>query len=953
MSVHPKLLAAVALCTAFSFGAIAQPVKRPAVPAKSKALTLTGPTQNHALPIDTAVIIGKLPNGLTYYIRRNTEPKKRAELYLVNKAGSLLETDAQQGLAHFTEHMAFNGTRDFPKNELVDYLQKSGIRFGADLNAYTSFDQTVYQLPVPTDSASVFQRGFTILANWAGELTFDPTEINSERGVVLEEERQRGKNAQQRLQQQILPVLLNNSRWAQRLPIGKVDILKNFQPETIKSFYHDWYRPDLQAVIAVGDFDPKQVEQLIKQNFSALKNPPHEKKYVTYPVPPTPGTMVKIATDKEFPYTIAEIIIKHPETVVRTTDDYLQSIKNTLFNQMMNARLSELVQQANPPYLFAQASYGGFSGNLDAFTTIAVAKTAGDLKNALTAAIAETERVRKFGFTETELARARQAALTQMENAWKERNKTPSSRFVNEYQENYLKGEGIPGIDYEYTFYKAHINSIKLAEINALTHKFISNQNRDVVVEAPDKDKAQLPAEKTLLSWISTAGAGVTPYVDKVSKKPLIDKLPPAGTVTAKQTDAVVGTTTLTLSNGIKVVLKPTDFKNDEIIIRARSFGGTSQAAGPDFESARLASEVVGASGIADLSQIELDKKLSGKNVSVSPVIGDISQGINASSSVNDLETAFQLIYLYFTQPRKDDAIWKSTLTQGKALLANKSLDPTSVFRDTIIKVMSQGNLRQMPLTAADYDQAKLDKAYEFYKHTFANAGTFTFDIVGSFNPETITQLINKYLGALPATPAAATYKNLTSPVPTGTFTKTVYKGVGDKSTVQLVYSGNYEYNEANNLQLDALEEVLNIKLIERLREKEGGVYSPGVSVSYNKVPTGTYKIYVYFTCAPANADKLIAATLDEVGKIKQNGAEPTDIQKFKAEQTRTYEVSLKENSFWADALYRSWLNNESPDTVPGYLKTLDQVTVQSTKATANSYLSGNLIKFILLPEKK
>jgi zinc protease len=363
-------VAALALLMA-SGGAFAQVKKKPLA---HKPTTVASTNDGDLLPVDHNVIIGKLPNGLTYYIRANAEPRNRAQLYLVNKVGSVLETDAQQGLAHFTEHMSFDGTRDFPKNQLVDYLQKSGVKFGADLNAATTFDETVYELPLPTDSTAVFERGFNILANWAGYDTFDPAELDRERGVVLEEARQRGKNAQERLQQQIYPVLLNNSRYATRLPIGKEEIIKTVSADVIREFYHDWYRPDLQAVIVVGDFDPKRVEELIKQNFSSLKNPSVEKPRIIYNDPPSPGTSIVVATDKEFPYTLAEIIVKHPETVVKTGSQYLQGVRVALFNQMLNARIGELSQKRNPPFLFGQASYGPFLGRQDAFITVAVSK---------------------------------------------------------------------------------------------------------------------------------------------------------------------------------------------------------------------------------------------------------------------------------------------------------------------------------------------------------------------------------------------------------------------------------------------------------------------------------------------------------------------------------------------------------------------------------------------------
>ncbi|MDB5124931.1 MAG: peptidase [Mucilaginibacter sp.] len=949
-----KKIAITALAFIFlTVGAFAQVKRKPAPSHKIKPGATAEQLSGNILPVDPNVIIGKLPNGLTYYIRKNAEPKNRAELYLVSKAGSVLEADDQQGLAHFTEHMAFNGTRDYPKNQLVDYLQKSGIKFGADLNAFTSFDETVYQLPIPTDSIKTFEKGFNILANWAGYQAFDPKEIDAERGVVLEEARLRGKNAQERLSLQTLPVLLNNSRYAQRLPIGKEDILKTFKSETIKSFYHDWYRPDLEAVIAVGDFDPKRVEQLISENFSSLTNPPGEKPRIKYTVPATPGTAVKIATDKEYPYTIAEIIVKHPGTIARTTADYMQNIRIQLFNQMLNARLGELLQKANPPFLFGQASYGGFIGKLDAFTTFAVAKPGG-LETAVKAAVAETERARQFGFTLTELERAKQTALLGIDNAYKERDKTPSVHFVNEYQRNFLTGEAMPGVSYEYNFYVNNIGRITLAEINAMAGKFISDQNRVVIVEAPDKEKDKLPNEKTLLDWISAGGKNIKPYIDNTVDKPLLDKLPAPGKVISEQADSAIATTTIVLSNGVKVILKPTEFKNDQVLINGYRFGGTSLANDQDYTSASMAGGIVGSSGISEFTQVQLDKMMSGKNVSVSPYISDITEGISANATPKDFETAMQLIYLYFTRPRKDADIWQSNLSQTKSLLANRSLDPGSVFQDTISATMSNHNLRGMVVNMARLNAASLDKAYSFYKDRFADANGFIFTIVGSFKVETIKPYLEAYLGSLPSTNGKETYNNLHIQPPAGRITKTVTKGIGDKSSVQLVFSGDYDYNEANNIQIDALEEILQIKLDERLREKESGTYSPGVRASYKKIPSGRYSFTISFQCAPANVDKLVAAALEEINTIKQNGAIATDIEKFKAQEARSTQVQLKENFFWAGYLGAASQNQDNPDDILNHVNSLNNVTVQSTKDAANKYLGGNnLIKFILMPEKK
>jgi len=952
MNFTHKISAAALALLIISGGVSAQQVKKKPAAAQKPTAT-TQQARNGVLPTDPNLLTGKLPNGLTYYIRKNSEPKNRATLYLVNKVGSVLEADDQQGLAHFTEHMAFNGTRDFPKNDLVDYLQKSGVKFGADLNAYTSFDETVYQLPVPTDSPKVFHKAFNILANWAAFQTLDPKEINDERGVVLEEERMGGKNAQERLRNQTLPVLLNNSRYAQRLPIGKEDLLKTFQPEAISRFYHDWYRPDLQAVVAVGDFDPLEVLALIKFNFSSLTNPAIEKPRPYYDVPPTPGTVVKIATDKEFPYTLAEIVVKHPQTITKTRADFMQSIRIQLFNQMLNDRIGELLQKSNPPFLFGQSSYGGFTGRQDAFTTLAVAKP-GELEAAVKAAVAETERVRQFGFTLTELERAKQNALLAIDNAYKERDKTQSAYFANEYQQSFLTGTAIPGISFEYNFYIDNIGKITLAELNAMAAKFVSDQNRVIIVEAPDKEKDKLPNEKTILDWISAAGQNLKPYIDITNDKPLLDKLPVAGKITATQADSAIETTTITLSNGVKVILKPTQFKNDQILINGYSFGGTSLASDQDFTSADMASGVIGGSGIADFTQAQLDKKLAGKNVSVSPYISDVAEGISATTTPRDFETAMQLIYLYFTHPRKDADIWQSNVNQTKSLLANRSLDPGSVFADTVSAVLSNHNFRGMVITPERLSTASLDKAYAFYQDRFADASGFVFTLVGNFDIKVIEPYLEAYLGSLPSTNRKETYKNLGIHPPAGQITKTVNKGIGDKSIVELVFSGNYDYNEDNNVQMDALESILQIKLDQRLREKEAQVYSPGVKASYKKVPEGIYSFTIYFECAPANVDKLISATMEEINNIKQNGALPIDVEKATVQDARSTQVQLKQNIFWAGYLGSTSQNQQDPDAILRHVGDLANVTVQSTKDAANKYLSGdNLIKLILLPDKK
>ncbi|RXF71803.1 M16 family metallopeptidase [Arcticibacter tournemirensis] len=924
------------------------------VQAQPSLKTKTGPVINsEVLPLDTAIKVGKLKNGFTYYIRRNTEPKERVQLYLATKAGSILENEQQLGLAHFMEHMSFNGTKNFPKNELVNYLQKSGVRFGADLNAYTSFDETVYQLPLPTDDPELFKNGMQIMRDWAQDALLDPSEIDKERGVILEEKRL-GKGAQERMQNKYLPMLFNNSRYAKRLPIGTEEVLKNFKPEAIRQFYKDWYRPDLQALIVVGDVNVAQVEKMIISLFSDLKNPVKPLSRTKYTIPLLNKNQFIAVTDKEMPYTVAQVMVKHPAADLKTTGDMRNSIVRTLYNLMISARFSELMKQANPPFLQGGSSIGDFMAGLDVASAFVVAKP-GELESGFKAVYTEIERARNFGFVATELERAKQSYMTSMEAAYKEKDKTSSENYVQEYLRLFLQEEASPGIDYEYNFAKNTIGGISLEEVNGLTAKYLTDVNRDVIIMAPEKETATLPVEATVNAWIQAVKqSNITAYSDQVSDKPLLAVKPTAGKVVSEKKIGAIGVTELTLSNGVKVVLKPTDFKNDEILINAFSPGGTSLYSDADYQSASSASSLVARSGISEFNSIQLPKLLTGKRVSVTPYISERAEGISAFSAPKDLETALQLVYLYFTQPRKDEEIFKSVIQQQKGALANRENDPNSVFSDTISAVLGNYNIRRTGPTLSKIEQIDLEKAYSIYKDRFADASDFTFTFVGSFKDQEIRPLLEQYLGALPSSKRKEEAKDLGIYPPAGEITKNVYKGQEDKATVRLIFSGDYKYSDENNNRLDALAEVLQIKLIERLREEESGVYSPGAGASYSKNPRNRYSVTVAFGCAPANVDKLVNATLDEINKIKQNGAQAGDIEKYVAEERRTTETQLKQNGFWAGYLTSNYQLNEDPLKILTYLDSLKKITPESLKTAANEYLSGsNLIKFVLLPEKK
>ena len=907
---------------------------------------------SETIPLDPAVRVGKLPNGFTYYIRKNVEPKNRVQLYLANKIGSIMENDDQRGLAHFMEHMGFNGTKNFPKNDLVNYLQKAGVRFGADLNAYTSFDETVYQLPIPSDDPEVLKNGIQIMRDWAQDATLDPTEIDKERGVVLEEKRL-GKGAQQRMQDKYLPMLFNNSRYSDRLPIGTEEVLKNFSAETIKQFYKDWYRPDLQALIVVGDIDVDAMEQTIKAKFSDLKNPVKPRERTQYAISLINKNQFISVTDKEFPVSVAQVMIKHPESKLITTTDYRNSIIRSLFNSMIATRFGDLSKQADPPFLQAGAAISGFLAGLDMYNVFVVAKP-GEMERGFKAILTETERVKRFGFTQSELDRAKQSYLTNMESAYKEKDKTPSESLVNEYLRNFLEQEASPGIEYEYKMANSMTGGISLDDLNNLAKTYITDLNRDVILMGPEKDKDNLPDEAKIESWISNIKqSNITAYVDQSSDKPLLSANLTGAKVVSESTIPEIGVSEFKLSNGVRVILKPTDFKNDEISFSAFSPGGSSLYSDADFQSAQYATAIIRSGGLGEFNAVQLPKLLSGKRASVSPYIAERSEGISGLTSPKDLETALQLTYLYFTQPRKDAETFKGLIAQQKGGLANRGNDPNSVFADSVAAILGNYNVRRTGPTIEKINQVSLDRAFDIYKDRFADASDFTFVFVGSFKPEEIKPMLQKYLGSLPGNNRKESARDLGIKIPGGKIDKKVYKGQEPKASVRLVFSGDYTWSQKHNNQLDALAEVLSIKLIERLREDEGGVYGVGARASYSKFPKSRYSFSISFGCAPENVEKLISSTLDEINKIRVNGALKTDIEKFIAEETRSTETQLKDNGFWLGYLSNQIQNEDEPKQILTYLESLKELNPEALKATVQYRLNpDNFIRIVLLPEK-
>ncbi|WP_435355494.1 M16 family metallopeptidase [Emticicia sp. SJ17W-69] len=911
---------------------------------------------NIPIPNNPAVRVGTLKNGLKYYVLKNSEPKNRMELRLVVNAGSVLETDAQQGLAHFMEHMNFNGTKDFPKNELVNFLQKSGMKFGADLNASTSFDETIYQLQVPTDSAKLFERSFQILADWSSYATLDTAEINKERGIILEEERARGKNAQSRIQQKLLPILFNNSRYSQRIPIGKVDILKTFKPEEIVKFYKDWYRTDLMAVVAVGDFDPDKVENLIKEKFSPIKASKNGPKRTKYEIPASAGTQAYQILDKEIPQSTFQMIVRLPREKTLTQNDYRTDIAESLYNQMISTRLQEASKKPNAPFVFAIMGYSQFLAGLDVFQTVVLPKNADGMEAAIKAMIDEQERLKRFGFTKGELERAKKEYFVGVEKSFKEKDKTKSATFVNGLVQNYLQGSAYTDADFRYEFAKSHLEGITVEEVNAITGKIMKEENRVGLIVGSEKDKEKLPNEAKLIELINFKNPDLKPYEDEAVLTPILEKIPEGTKVVSEKKIEEIGVTELVFANGVKVALKPTNFKNDQIAFSASSKGGTSLYSDADYFSAELASTIVSQGGVSKLSDNQLDKALAGKVVQVYTYINELTEGVGGNTSPKDLETALQLMYAYVTQPRRDDEVVKSFLKNEKELMANalKTLTPEKVFGDSVTTTLYQNHFRRRPSMPEDIDKVNIDRAIEIYKERFADFSDFTFVFVGSFEVEKIKPLLEKYIGGLPSTKRQESFKDLNISKVKGKVEKSIYKGLEDKARVSLQFNGDFGYSEEELVNLDALAEVLDIKLTEKLREEAGGVYTPSIRSSYEKLPKATYNLTISFGCSPANVDKLVKITLDEIAKIKANGPEKVDVEKVTAEEKREVELQLKENGFWNSYLLDQYADGQDLNFINRYQSQLiDKISVESIKKAANQFCAENFAKFVLLPEKK
>jgi zinc protease len=938
--------------TATSFAGAQQPA--PGATTRSNPASTAAATAplTATIPVDPQVTTGRFANGLRYYIRTNKKPEKRAELRLVVNAGSILEERDQSGLAHFVEHMAFNGTKHFPKQETVKFLESIGMRFGPSVNAFTSFDETVYMLEVPTDKPEVLDKAFLILEDWAHNVSFEPAEIDKERGVITEEWRLR-RGAGARMQDKQFPILLKGSRYAERLPIGNMEVIQSFKHDRLKKFYTDWYRPELMAVVAVGDFDRAAIEALVKNHFGSIPKSPATKLRPSYNVPPQPGTLFAIATDKEASSTSVAVYSKMPPRDQTTVGAYRRQIVERLFSGMLSQRFAEIAQKPDAPFLGASAGRGQFVRTAEVSSMSAGVKEEG-IERGLEALFTEGERVVRFGFTATELDRQKRNIMRGLERAVAEKANQPSAPLADEYTRNFTDKEPIPGIEYEAALHERFLPGITLAEINALARDWVPDQNRVVLVNAPEKPGLAIPDPAQLTAVIASATRkDLTAYVDAVDSQPLLDPLPAPGAIAKTATKPAFGITEWELTNGVKVVLKPTDFKEDEVLFRAVSPGGTSLASDADFIAASTAAQVISRSGLAKFSSVDLQKMLTGKVASARPFISETDEGLQGSASRKDLDTMFQLIYLTFTQPRADPAMFNVITTATKSALANQKASPDFAFAEALNDILSQKHPRARMMSLELVDQMNLDKSLAFYKDRFSDASDFTFVFVGSFNPDTLKPLVEQYLGALPATHRQETWKDVGIKRPTGVIEKRVDKGLEPKSRAQLVFSGPFHYDQVQRVAIRAMAQALEVRLRESLREDLGGTYSVSASANYSKIPREEYTVGISFGCSPDRTEELVKSVFNEIEQFKTNG--PTDKQVADVKETflRDQETNMKQNGYLLTQIALRYEYQEDLDSLFNMADFYNKIDAAMIREAARLYLkTDNFVKVTLFPEK-
>ncbi len=899
---------------------------------------------------DPEVRVGTLPNGLTYMIRHNAKPAGRVELRLAVNVGSVLEADDQQGLAHLLEHMAFNGTERFEKQEIVNYLQRIGMRFGPDLNAYTSFDETVYMLQVPTDSDDAVRTGFEILRDWAFGVLNEDEEIAKERGVVIEEWRLR-RGADQRIRDRHLPVLFKDSRYADRLPIGTIEVLETFEPQRVRDFYADWYRPDLMGVLVVGDLEPDAAERLIREQFGdrpAAKEP-REREY--FPMPDHGETLVSVATDPEATDSSVGVYFKHEPRTDRTESDYRQSVVENLFVAMLNTRFDELRQRSDAPFVSASGYYGNWVRTAAFFGLSAQVPDNGILPG-LEALLAEAERVRRHGFMPAELERAKAAHLSAVRRAYNERDTTESRQLIGGYVRDYLWSAPSLAIGDEMALTERMLPAITLEDVNALAGRLMESPNRIVLASGPDKDGVYMPEEAEILARLARMGElELAAWDDDLESAPLLAALPPPGFIVGEDRIEELGVTTWRLSNGARVVLKPTEFKQDQILLHAFRAGGSSVAADEQFIPASSAAQVVDACGLGDFSRVQLQKLLAGRTVSVVPYIEELKEGVRGESVPADLGVLFDLVHLSFTAPREDADAFASLQKRLRADLENRLASPEAAFGDQVVEIMSGNHPRRKPWTPETVDEMDMEASLDFYRGRFSDASEFTFVLVGNLDLAALRPLVESHLASLPSTRRGHDWRDVGVRTPEGEIELIAHLGMEPKAQVLKAFSGPFEWTYAERHALRSMLDALNILLREEIREKMSGTYSIYSYPQIEQYPRGEYTVWIAFGCDPAQAEVLSAAVDRLLARVAEEPVEESYVVKVRQSQLREREVQLERNEFWSYVLSAYLWSGEDPLILLDFPSYVEGVSAEGIREAAKRFLgTENHAEFRLLP---
>lgn len=905
------------------------------------------------LPRDTTARVGRLSNGLTFYILPNAEPPDRAELRLAVDVGSVVEDADQQGLAHFLEHMAFNGTESFPPGELVDYLERTGMRFGPHVNAYTGFDETVYRLTLPTDTAGVLETGLEVMRDWAGGMLLDPAEIDRERGVVVEEWRL-GRGAGARVRDRHLPVLFRRSRYARRLPIGDPGIVRTFRPETLRRFYRDWYRPDLMAVVVVGDVDPDSVERVIRARFGTLPAVPQEARRHRrrYDLPVPAETRVAVAADPELSRATVTLARVAEARRQRTVGDYRRRIVESLVTGMLSDRLSERVQQPDAPFLGVSSYTGSLLRSADAQMLTAEADAAG-VERALAALAEESRRAALHGFTRAELAREKSEVARAWDRIYVERERATSTQFAGQYVGHFLYGGPLLSTEAEHALHRALLPRISRSEVNAAAREMLGPPARTVLVSAPAPERGALPPEARLAAVLdSVAAASPPPWRETVSDAPLLAEEPAPGRVVSERSWAGTGVTEWTLANGARVLLKPTDFRPDEVMLLGRSPGGLSLVPDGRLLAARTATAAAQVGGVGDLSVVDLQKRLAGRTASVGTDLGETHETVSGYASPGDLETMLRLVHLYFTAPRRDPEAWESYRERARASLELRGASPEAAFRDTLQHLLTGGHPRARPLEADDFGRADLDASLAVYRERFADGDDFTFYLVGAFDPDSVRPLVETYLGGLPAAPGSERPVDRGIAPAQGVERRTVRRGLEPQARTQLVFTGPVEMDRAVLGRLAALSEVLQRRLRDRLREELGGTYGVGVGAGVEAEPEPRYRLSLAFGAAPDRVEELTAVVWEEIERLREEGPNEEDLEKARETRRRERETDLRDNDWWLRQLATYEERGWPLDSIVEPPESAAPLSVEALRDAARRFLvPGRYLQVTLLPE--